>query len=198
MGRDCVSCAMNMGPEPSVVNSGGHVAQVGDAERDHEVSALFRRHYTPMCRLAFVILGDRSVAEEVVMEALVKTYSGWGRMRDLDRSEAYLRQAVVNGCRSKIRRKVLETRVTPTLGHRAELSSRSQGENDPETRREIWNAVRALTERQRACVALYYYEDLPEGEIADLLGCSVGTVKSQLFKARAKLQTLLAAGEETR
>jgi RNA polymerase sigma factor (sigma-70 family) len=45
-------------------------------------------------------------------------------------------------------------------------------------------------------VALYYYEDLPEAEIADLLGCSVGTVKSQLFKARAKLQTLLEAGED--
>ncbi len=176
----------------------GRVSHPTDADRDHEVASLFRRHYTPMCRLAYVILGDRSLAEEVVMEALVKTYSGWRRIRDLDRSEAYLRQAVVNGCRSKIRRKVLESRVAPTLKHRAEQATRVHTEDDPDTRREVWRAVLALPERQRACVALYYYEDLPEGEVADLLGCSVGTVKSQLFKARAKLQALLEAGEESR
>jgi RNA polymerase sigma-70 factor (sigma-E family) len=187
-----------MRQEPSAIETGGQVGHLTDADRDHEVSGLFRRHYTPMCRLAFVILGDRSLAEEVVMEALVKTFSGWGRIKDLDRSEAYLRQAVVNGCRSKIRRKVLERRVAPTLEQRAESASRSRSEDDPDTRREIWNAVRTLPERQRACVALYYYEDLPEGEIADVLGCSIGTVKSQLFKARAKLELLLAAGEETR
>jgi len=179
------------------MESGGRVAHHADADRDHEVSSLFRRHYTPMCRLAFVILGDRSLAEEVVMEALVKTFSGWRRIKDLDRSEAYLRQAVVNGCRSKIRRKVLERRVAPTLEQRAEAASRSGSDDDPDTRREVWRAVRSLPERQRACVALYYYEDLPEAEIADLLGCSVGTVKSQLFKARAKLQKRLEAGEET-
>ena len=174
------------------------MAHDADVDRDREVSALFRHHYTPMCRLAFVILGDRAVAEEVVMEALIKTYSGWRRIKDLDRSEAYLRQAVVNGCRSKIRRKMLETRVAPTLRHRAERASRIQTDDDPEARREVWRAVLTLPERQRACVALYYYEDLPEGEIADLLGCSIGTVKSQLFKARAKLHALLGDGEEPR
>lgn len=73
------------------------VSEPADADRDHEVASLFRRHYTRMCRLAYVIVGDRSLAEEVVMEALVRTYSGWRRIRDLDRSEAYLRQAVING-----------------------------------------------------------------------------------------------------
>lgn len=181
-----------------MIDRDGQLTRQSDADRDHEVSSLFRRHYIPMCRLAYVILGDRSLAEEVVMEALVKTYSGWRRIKDLDRSEAYLRQAVVNGCRSKIRRKVLETRVAPTLRQRAEQASRMHTDDDPEIRREVWGAVLALPERQRACVALYYYEDLPEGEIADLLGCSVGTVKSQLFKARAKLHTLLEGGEESR
>ena len=179
------------------MESGGEVAHHADAHRDREVASLFRRHYTPMCRLAFVILGDRSLAEEVVMEALLKTYSGWRRIKDLDRSEAYLRRAVVNGCRSKIRRKVLEKRVVPMLRQHAESASRTRAEDDPETRRELWRAVLSLPDRQRACVALYYYEDLPEVEIADLLDCSVGTVKSQLFKARAKLQTLLEAGEES-
>lgn len=176
----------------------GRTAPQTDADRDHEVASLFRRYYTPMCRLAYVILGDGSLAEEVVMEALVKTYSGWRRIRDLDRSEAYLRQAVVNGCRSKIRRKVLEARVAPILRHRAEQRHTQRTDVDPDIKREVWRAVRALPERQRACVALYYYEDLPEGEIADVLGCSVGTVKSQLFKARAKLQVLLEPGEEPR
>lgn len=186
-----------MSAETSVIETGDQVAHHADAQRDHEVSALFRRHYTPMCRLAFVILGDRSLAEEVVMDALLKTYSGWRRIKDLDRSEAYLRTAVVNGCRSKIRRKVLETRVAPTLRQRAESESPSPTRDDPDTKREVWRAVRSLPDRQRACVALYYYEDLPEAEIADLLGCSIGTVKSQLFKARAKLHALLEAGEES-
>ena len=189
---------MSMRVGSSVIEGGGQLADRAGADRDREVASLFRRHYTPMCRLAYVILGDSSLAEEVVMEALVKTYSGWRRVRDLDRSEAYLRQAVVNGCRSKIRRKMLETKVAPTLRQRAEQATRPGADEDPETRREVLRAVRALPERQRACVALYYYEDLPEGEIADLLGCSVGTVKSQLFKARAKLHTLLEAGEESR
>ncbi len=180
------------------MEGGGGVAHLADAERDHEVSALFRRHYAPMCRLAYVILGDSATAEEVVMEALLKTFSGWRRIKDLDKSEAYLRTAVVNGCRSKIRRKGIETRAGSVLRHRVHEQTRGWEDDHRERGRDLWAAVARLPERQRACVVLYYYEDLPEGEIADLLGCSVGTVKSQLFKARAKLQAVLAAGEEDR
>lgn len=159
--------------------------------RDEAVSELFDRHYAPMCRLAYAILGDAALAEEMVMEALLKTFSGWGRLRDTERVDAYLRRAVVNLCRSKIRRKVIERRVNATIHHRDERKAPDWDPERHETSRLVWQAVIGLPERQRACVVLRYFEDLPEAQIAEVLDCSVGTVKSQLSKARAKLQGAL-------
>ena len=157
------------------------------ADRDAEVAALFDRHYTPMCRLAYVILGDAHGAEEVVMEALLKTFSGWGRLRNPERGDVYLKRAVVNGCRSRIRRRAVEARVNALAHGRDSTHATEWDPGASETRWLVWDAVRALPERQRACVVLRYLEDLPEAEIAAVLECSVGTVKSQLAKARSKL-----------
>lgn len=178
---------MTRAVEGSVIESGVELGERAEVGRDEEVASLFRRHYAPMCRLAYVILGDAGAAEEVVMEALVKTFSGWMRIKDLDKSEAYLKRAVVNGCRSKIRRKSIESRAAVVLRSQAQTASAMPEPDRSDTRREVWQAIRGLPERQRAAVVLFYYEDLPEAEIADILQCSVGTVKSQLFKARAKL-----------
>ena len=163
------------------------------SERDRGIEALFDRHYAPMCRLAYVILGDAAVAEEIVMEALIKTFSGWGRIRDVSRADAYLRRAVVNLCRSKIRRKTIEARVNAVAYRRAERRAPEWDPDRHETTRLVWEAVRNLPDRQRACVVLRYYEDMQESQIADILGCSVGTVKSQLSKARSKLEASLGA-----
>lgn len=184
---------MTRAAEGSVIESGVELGERAEVGRDEEVAGLFRRHYAPMCRLAYVILGDAGAAEEVVMEALVKTFSGWMRIRDLDRSEAYLKRAVVNGCRSKIRRKSIESRAAVVLRSQAQASATPSDPDRSDTRRAVWEAIRGLPERQRAAVVLFYYEDLPEAEIADILQCSVGTVKSQLFKARAKLGRSLGA-----
>lgn len=161
--------------------------------RDEAVAELFDRHYAPMCRLAYVILGDSAMAEEIVMEALLKTFTGWNRLRDVDRIDAYLRRAVVNLCRSKIRRKVIEARVNSAIHHRDERKAPDWDPERHETSRLVWRAVVELPERQRATVVLRYFEDLPEAEIAEILNCSVGTVKSQLSKARAKLEAALGA-----
>ncbi|MGH2731018.1 MAG: sigma factor, partial [Actinomycetota bacterium] len=112
-----------------VVEGGTGLIERSDTERDQEVAALFNRHYTPLCRLAYVILGDTATAEEVVMEALLKTFAGWRRIRDVDRVDAYLRRSVVNLCRSKIRRKVIEGRVNRVSHQRDELKPPSW---DPE------------------------------------------------------------------
>lgn len=164
-----------------------------DADRDRQIEALFNRHYTPMCRLAYMILGDAAAAEEIVMEALLKTFSGWRRIREVDRIDAYLRRAVVNGCRSRIRRKMVEVRVNEqalAAEERKGAGSAWDAERH-ETSRLVWAAVKSLPERQRACVVLRYFEDLPEAQIADILECSIGTVKSQLAKARAKMERTL-------
>jgi RNA polymerase sigma-70 factor (sigma-E family) len=182
-----------MPADHSILTPGVRVIERSGSERDRAVEALFDRHYAPMCRLAYVILGDAALAEEIVMEALIKTFSGWGRIRDVNRADSYLRKAVVNLCRSKIRRKTIEARVNAVAYRRAELRAPEWDPERHETTRVVWEAVRELPDRQRACVVLRYYEDMPEGQIADTLGCSVGTVKSQLSKARTKLERSLGA-----
>ncbi len=157
--------------------------------RDEQVAQLFDRHYVAMCRLAYVILGDQAVAEEVVMDALLKTYSGWWRIRNAAQADVYLKRAVVNMCRSRIRRKGVEARFLATQRKPAE--ARGWDAERHETARVVWQAVLSLPERQRAAVVLRYFEDLPEAQVADILECSVGTVKSQLSKARAKLEKSL-------
>lgn len=158
-----------------------------EGAREEEVSALFERHYVPMCRLAYVIVGDAALAEEIVSEAMLKTFTGWRRLRDVAKADAYLRRSVVNLCRSRIRRKAIEGRVNATVHRREERAEPRWSPDRHETSRLVWEAVRTLPERQRACVVLRYFEDLPEAEIAETLGCSRGTVKSQLSKARATL-----------
>jgi RNA polymerase sigma-70 factor (sigma-E family) len=172
----------------TAVEGGVRLAERSDLGRDSEVAALFDRHYAPLCRLAYVILGDGPMAEEIVMEAMLRTFTGWGRIRDLDRADAYLRRTVVNLCRSKIRRKVIEGRVNRVSHQRDELKQPSWDPERHETSRIVLEAVRKLPQRQRACVVLRYFEDLAEADIAEVMDCSVGTVKSQLSKARAKLE----------
>jgi RNA polymerase sigma-70 factor (sigma-E family) len=179
--------------EARVLEGGATLVSEYGSERDREVSALFTRYYAPMCRLAYVILGDRAQAEEIVMDCLLKTLTGWTRIRDVERIDAYLRRSVVNMCRSRIRRKAVEARAGSVLQWRAETRAPDWDPERHETGRVVWEAVKGLPERQRACVVLRYFEDLPEAEIAEVLDCSVGTVKSQLSKARAKLEQSLTA-----
>ena len=163
------------------------------AERSDAVVRLFEQHYRPLCRLAYVIVGDAGLAEEIVMDALVRTYSGWGRLRDVDKADVYLRRAVVNLSRSKLRRRVLERRHSEGARPRPPVDAVAERHASHSA---VVDAVRDLPERQRACVVLRYLEDLSEGEVAEILNCSVGTVKSQLSKARAKLQASLADEQE--
>jgi RNA polymerase sigma-70 factor (sigma-E family) len=163
------------------------VSRRAEIERDARLAQVFDAHYAALCRLAYVILGDAHLAEEMVMEALLNTFTGFRRIRDPERADVYLRRAVVNLCRSRIRRKAIEMRVNASVLRSEERKAPQWDPERHETSRLVWEAVRKLPERQRACVALFYYEDLPEAQIAEVLDCSVGTVKSQLFKAREKL-----------
>lgn len=163
---------------------------VGVRGRDQTLAVLFDDHYRALRGLAYLITGDSARSEEIVMEAFVKVFTGWSRFRRVDDQRAYLRQVVVNLCRSRFRREKVEQRVN-ALVHRWEQQKEPR---EYEAHMDLWNAVRKLPERQRACIVLRYYEDLPEAEIAQVLDCSVGTVKSQLFKARAHLERELTPG----
>lgn len=163
-------------------------------ERDEIVARLFDEHYRGLCRLAGLLLGDSAAAEEIVQEAFLRTFSGWWRIRHPERAQWYLRASVVNLCKSKLRRRATEDR-----GNRVTWSDTAGGAGDDETDLSVdaltlVELVRQLPPRQRDAVVLRYYEDLPEVEIARILGCAVGTVKSQLSKARATLAGALDKG----
>jgi len=169
----------------------GRVLALGRSEagRAELVTALFDSEYLSLCRLASVVLGDPARVEDVVQEAFVKVFTGWGRLRDPANADAYLRRCVINLSRSRLRRRAVEDRGNAAVSGRAEVASHPGGAYDAGV--DVLRAVHALPPRQRATVVLFYYADLPEAEVARTLGCSVGTVKSQLSKARATLAAAL-------
>lgn len=159
--------------------------------RDDAFVVLFHEHYRGLCRLAALLLDDAASAEEAVQEAFLATFAGWRRLRHPEQARWYLRAAVVNQCRSRVRRRRVEDR-----GNRVAWSSERQTIGDGrDDALAVLDAVRSLPARQREAVVLRYYEDLTERETAAAMGCSVGTVKSQLAKARATLAARLGEGD---
>ena len=164
-------------------------AAVSD-RRDDAIAALFDAHYASLCRLATLLLGDAAQAEEAVQDAFLRTFVGWRRLRHPERAGAYVRAAVVNQCRSRGRRRAAEQRGNRTVWAGSEDNDTAALERSGEAMA-VLEAVRALPRRQREAVVLRYYADLSEADVAEALGCSVGTVKSQLSKARAALSARL-------
>jgi len=157
---------------------------MGLTESDHESFtqwAVGRR--TAMLRTAVLLTGDLARAEDLVQEALTKVALRWRRLRDSN-PDAYARRILVNDHVSMWRRSRLEVVETPP-----ERSIRP-GDGVVERRLMLLDALRLLTERQRAVLVLRYFEDLPEAEIAATLGVSAGTVKSTAHLALRRLREL--------
>lgn len=164
-----------------------------ERDRDRLLTALFLDHYDPLRRLAYVMLGDGAMAEEIVQEAFAKATSRWDLVGSADHPSAYMRQIVVNLCRSKIRRHVLERKVSEIFKRREEdIIDRSAEDYGMDV--DVWKAVQRLPDRQRVVVVLRYLEDLSEPEIAEVVDLPVGTVKSQLSRARRRLAEELGPG----
>jgi RNA polymerase sigma factor (sigma-70 family) len=144
-----------------------------------DLTTLYRRQRDAMVRLARLLTGSTAVAEEVVQEAFLKMHQLGQRPQNPD---GYLRTTVANLSRSHLRRLRLERRV----------SSRERVTFiDPEID-ETWEAVCRLPFRQRAVLALRFYEDLAEADIASVLRCRPGTVKSSLHRGLARLREELS------
>ncbi|MWA08540.1 SigE family RNA polymerase sigma factor [Streptomyces sp. BA2] len=142
---------------------------------------------TALLRLAVLLTGgDRHAAEDLLQIALMKAYGRWAH---IEQPEAYVRQVLYRQqvSRWRLRRHRAETTV-PVL---PESGGEAGAESDSELRIALWAALRRLTKRQRAVVVLRYFEDLPEGEVAALLRCPVGTVRSTAHRSLAKLRALV-------
>jgi RNA polymerase sigma-70 factor (sigma-E family) len=134
-----------------------------------------------LLRTAFLLTGDRQRAEDLVQTALGKTWPRWDSVTTSPR-EAYVRKVMLNTYIAWWRRRWNGEYPTATL------PEQSTDERDLDQRRDLLTALGSLPKGQRAVVVLRYFEDLTEAQTAELLGCSVGTVKSQCARALATLR----------
>jgi RNA polymerase sigma factor (sigma-70 family) len=173
------------------------------------VTALYAEHALGLVRLAVVITGDRQAAEDIVQDAFLGLYRRWDRVPDMAAPLAYLRVSVVNGCRSALRRR---SRLGLWSGGGAEdnldefapvagfgpptgpVQSAEASVLLSEEQRTVAAALRKLPRRQREAVVMRYYLDLSVEETAQVMGVSLGTVKSATHRGLAAVGRTLREG----
>ena len=152
---------------------------------DGEFTEFVHASWASLHRTAYLMLGDRAEAEDLVQTTLAKTYASWSKVRDVQAAPAYARAVLVNTAASWFRKKSWRNeRPTATLPE-------ERHETDPSDRPALFTALAQLPPRQRAVIVLRYYDDLSVSQTAEALGCSSGTVKSQTFDALSRLRGLL-------
>jgi RNA polymerase sigma-70 factor (sigma-E family) len=156
----------------TAVGSGGRVQE---ASFDEFVAARSRA----LLRTAYLLTRDHALAEDLLQTALTKAWFAWGRIDG--NAEPYVRRILVNTYASWWRRKWHGEHPTDELPERSVDGAAGEPTD-------LGAAMARLPRRQRAVVVLRYFEDLTEAQTAEVLGCSVGTVKSQTSKALAKLR----------
>jgi RNA polymerase sigma-70 factor (sigma-E family) len=137
-----------------------------------------------LLRTAYLLTGNVADAEDLVQAALAKTYLAWDRIEDRGALDGYVRRANVNTHLSWWRRRRVEEYPTDEIPDQAVADHAGTSDLQDSMRR----AVDRLPQRMRAAVVLRYYEDMTEAEVADVLGVSLGTVKSTVSRAVAKLR----------
>jgi RNA polymerase sigma-70 factor (sigma-E family) len=146
-------------------------------------------HVDDLLRTAYLIVWDETEAEDLVQECLMRVARRWPRVRRMEQPRAYARRILVNhaldGARGRARRR---SELEPGVATSATAV-------DPlavlDTRAELIDALGRLPARQRAVLVLRYFNDLTEAQVAEVLGCSPGTVKSSSSRGLARLREVL-------
>jgi RNA polymerase sigma-70 factor (sigma-E family) len=167
----------------------GRFVDAADRDADEALVAIYTAHYRPLVRLAALLLHDTPAAEDVVQDAFVAMHGSWRRLRDTDKAVAYLRQAVVNRARSRLRHLKVVDKHAPTPP--PDAPSAEAGALGAVQRDEVMAALRRLPHRQREVLVLRYYGDLSEAQIAEAMGISTGAVKSHASRGVAALRQTL-------
>jgi RNA polymerase sigma-70 factor (sigma-E family) len=149
------------------------------------LAELYRRHAAEAIRLAYMLTGDRALAEDLAQDAFVKVAGRLTHLRDPDAFDAYLRRTVVNLTNSYFRRKRLE-RAYLTRSASEPLGSAEAP--DTGSRDELWRGLQRLPARQRTAIVLRIYEDLSVDRVAEILGCRPGTVRSLVSRGLSELR----------
>ncbi len=143
------------------------------------LAQLYLAHAPDARRLAYLLTGDLALAEDFVQEAFARLVGRLAHLRDRRAFDAYLRRTIVNISRNYFRRRAVERAY---LQREARSPRPSQHQPDVATREAMRQALLALPARQRAAIVLRFYEDLPEREIAEILRCRPGTVRSLITR----------------
>jgi RNA polymerase sigma-70 factor (sigma-E family) len=177
------------GPEPDADQMVAVLPSIPELDAEQAVAQLYSAHYQALVRLATSLVRDAATAEEVVQDAFVAMRSGWRRLGDAEKALAYLRQAVVNRCRSVLRHRTVAggnpqqaLPDTPGAGHGA-LGLLEQAAARA--------ALRGLPDRQREAIMLRYDAGLSEDESAAAMGISRGAVKSHTARGLSALRAAL-------
>lgn len=152
------------------------------------LDVLFRRHYAGLLRLAVVMLGSREAAEDTVQEAFVSLHRNWRSLRDPEKGEVYLRSAVLNGCRSWVRRQVTQRAARPLVLLRENQESAEDTTVGRDEAGSLVAAMRTLARRQREVLACRFVLELSISETAQLLEISEGSVKAHTHRGLQILQ----------
>jgi RNA polymerase sigma-70 factor (sigma-E family) len=170
-------------PEQSgLEQSGQGQSRLGQSGLDFEAFAAAR--WSRLVRTAYLLTGDHHEAEDLVQSTLAKVFPGWATISRLDEPDAYVHRALINNNRSRYRR----SRVRQLLTARLPEPVQEDGGRTVEQRSLLIQALAGLPPKQRAVVVLRYWEDLSEQQVAEVLGCSPGNVKSQASRGLRKLR----------
>ncbi|MFC4783625.1 SigE family RNA polymerase sigma factor [Nocardioides sp. MAHUQ-72] len=158
---------------------------------DDALEQLYAAHWRQLVRLSVLLVRDVGTAEEVVQDAFVAVHARWSRLRDPALALAYLRQTVVNRSRSALRHRAVVARHADRQTVPPVDAAADEALLTGSRRHAVLDALRQLPRRQREVLALRYYLDLTEVEIAETLGISRGAVKSHASRGSAALRALL-------
>ncbi len=156
-----------------------------------DLAGAYREHYAPLVRLASLLLDDVGSCEEVVQDAFVRIWRQGAELRSPDKLPAYLRSAVLNGARSRLRRRLVQRRHLATVPPPAPRRAAEEDALAADPDLAVLDALRRLPDRQREVLVLRYYLDLSEAEIAATLGISAGSVKTHAHRGLATLASRL-------
>ncbi len=179
------SAASRMGSAAAADATGASVDQLTET---------YQAHYRSLLRLAALLLDDLSSCEDVVQEAFIRVHAARRRVREPEKTLAYLRQTVVNLSRSTLRRRILGLRLLPKP--MPDMASAEEGAYDALERDQLRTALRGLQRRQREVLVLRYYADLTEAQVAEVLGVSVGSVKAYGSRGLAALRVTMEGGHD--
>lgn len=156
---------------------------------DDEFVELFAATYPQVVRTVWFVIHDRAAAEEVAQDAFTELFRDWSRLRDFDRPDLWVRRVAIRKAQREAKRRTRRTRLEQAT---ATAPYVEDGVHPPDP--DLLAAIRTLPAKQRAIVVLFYLEDRPMAEVADLVGCSTSTGFVQLHHARKRLAVTL--GEE--